>query len=197
MARNTPKSKRTRERILEVALPIFANNGYAGSSIRTIANAAEVNVASVAYHFMDKEGLYETVVNRLYEDLSQGVAQIELGKALDESLGWAWDFARSHRDHIRLMMRHYLDHQQRPTVVTEKWAGPLLQLGEGVVLSLQPSWTASQSRLFLLSMQHLIARFAIEDPEDLRRLLGDVEDLDGAVLSYFEALFKKELGLES
>ena len=59
MVRNTPKSKRTRQRIIEVALPLFGDLGYSGASIRKIAASADVNVATVAYHFTDKQGLYD------------------------------------------------------------------------------------------------------------------------------------------
>ena len=54
---------RTRERILAEALPLFAARGFAGTSVRQVAAAAEVNVATLAYHFSDKQGLYDAVVS--------------------------------------------------------------------------------------------------------------------------------------
>lgn len=47
----------TRERILEVALELFHERGYAGTSIRDIADRMEFTKAAVYYHFPSKESL--------------------------------------------------------------------------------------------------------------------------------------------
>jgi AcrR family transcriptional regulator len=51
-----------RARIQSVALRLFVAKGYNGTSVRDIAEAADVNVASIAYYFNDKAGLYRTVL---------------------------------------------------------------------------------------------------------------------------------------
>ena len=50
-----------RERLLHVALRLFAEKGYAKTSTRQIAQTAEVNIASISYYFGDKAGLYRAV----------------------------------------------------------------------------------------------------------------------------------------
>jgi AcrR family transcriptional regulator len=50
-----------RERLLLAALRLFAEQGYAKTSIRQIALAAGTNVASVSYYFGHKAGLYRAV----------------------------------------------------------------------------------------------------------------------------------------
>lgn len=52
----------TRTRIIEAAGPVFASRGFDGATVREICGAAGVNVASIAYHFGDKLGLYNEVV---------------------------------------------------------------------------------------------------------------------------------------
>jgi AcrR family transcriptional regulator len=47
-----------RERLLHTALRLFAEKGFAKTSTREIAQAAEVNIASISYYFGDKAGLY-------------------------------------------------------------------------------------------------------------------------------------------
>jgi AcrR family transcriptional regulator len=50
-----------RTRLLDAALVLFADKGYAKTSTREIAQAAQVNVASISYYFGDKAGLYRAV----------------------------------------------------------------------------------------------------------------------------------------
>ena len=52
----------TRSRILNAAGPVFAAKGFRAATVRELCQAAKVNLASVNYHFGDKERLYiETV----------------------------------------------------------------------------------------------------------------------------------------
>ncbi|MDT7516087.1 CerR family C-terminal domain-containing protein [Rhodoferax mekongensis] len=50
-----------RNRLLDAALQLFAEQGFAKTSIREIALAAQANVASISYYFGDKAGLYRAV----------------------------------------------------------------------------------------------------------------------------------------
>ncbi|CAN5630338.1 hypothetical protein BH10PSE18_BH10PSE18_11830 [soil metagenome] len=47
-----------RARLLEAALTLFAKKGFAKTSTREIASAAEANIAAISYYFGDKAGLY-------------------------------------------------------------------------------------------------------------------------------------------
>jgi len=71
----------TREKLLGVAGPIFANRGFQATTIREICSGAGANVAAVNYHFGGKLGLYTEV-------LQQSVRAAELAavhNALDRS----------------------------------------------------------------------------------------------------------------
>lgn len=48
----------TRSRLLAAAIRLFAQQGHARTSVRELAEAAQVNVAAISYHFGDKAGLY-------------------------------------------------------------------------------------------------------------------------------------------
>lgn len=50
-----------RERLLQAALRLFAERGFANTSTREIAQAAGANIASISYYFGDKAGLYRAV----------------------------------------------------------------------------------------------------------------------------------------
>jgi len=54
----------TRERILRAAEALFVEQGFAGTSLRTITARAKVNLAAVNYHFGSKEDLIRDVFQR-------------------------------------------------------------------------------------------------------------------------------------
>jgi AcrR family transcriptional regulator len=51
----------SRKRLLHAGLRLFALQGFANTSTREIAEAANVNVAAISYYFGDKAGLYRAV----------------------------------------------------------------------------------------------------------------------------------------
>ena len=57
----------TAERILAAAGEIFGQDGFKAATIRRIAHAARANVASIHYHFGDKEGLYAAVLENFFQ----------------------------------------------------------------------------------------------------------------------------------
>lgn len=54
-------SAAARERLLHSGLRLFAQQGFAKTSTRELAEAAGVNIASIRYYFGDKAGLYRAV----------------------------------------------------------------------------------------------------------------------------------------
>jgi AcrR family transcriptional regulator len=59
----------TRDRILKTAERLFAERGFNGVSVRDLAGAANVNIASIGYHFRNKEGLLAQVYRRHCEPM--------------------------------------------------------------------------------------------------------------------------------
>jgi AcrR family transcriptional regulator len=59
----------TRDRILRTAERLFAERGFNGVSVRELAAAAQVNIASIGYHFKSKEGLLSEVYRRHCEPM--------------------------------------------------------------------------------------------------------------------------------
>ena len=51
----------TKERILNAAEALFAQHGFAGTSLRLVTGRADVNLAAVNYHFGSKENLVAEV----------------------------------------------------------------------------------------------------------------------------------------
>ena len=55
--------------ILLIAETLFAENGFEGTSIRTIAKKAEINIAMVSYYFGSKDKLLEALILYRTSDL--------------------------------------------------------------------------------------------------------------------------------
>ena len=62
--------------IFEVAEKLFAENGYDGTSIRTIAKEANINIAMISYYFGSKEKLLEQLLNYKTADFTQELEHI-------------------------------------------------------------------------------------------------------------------------
>lgn len=62
--RKTLSTCDTKERILDTAERLFAEQGFASASLRTITAEAGVNLAAVHYHFGGKEELIHAVIHR-------------------------------------------------------------------------------------------------------------------------------------
>ena len=61
----------TVERILDAAEQLFAEKGFAETSLRLITSKAGVNLAAVNYHFGSKEELFEAVLTRRLDPMNQ------------------------------------------------------------------------------------------------------------------------------
>ncbi|MFG6097472.1 TetR/AcrR family transcriptional regulator [Leptothoe sp. ISB3NOV94-8A] len=55
----------TKEQLLNVAEQLIAERGYAGTTVRAIANQANANLAAVNYHFGSKEELFRAIFSRI------------------------------------------------------------------------------------------------------------------------------------
>jgi AcrR family transcriptional regulator len=61
-AKATPKSLRTRARILDAAMRLFADIGYHAASNAVIADAAQLTRGAMLYHFATREELVEAAI---------------------------------------------------------------------------------------------------------------------------------------
>ncbi|MEP6719960.1 MAG: TetR/AcrR family transcriptional regulator [Variovorax sp.] len=92
--RRIPSTSPAREnQLLAIARRLFARDGYERTSLRDIAEAADITKAALYYYFPNKEALYERVVlesmQALVDDVSAAVA------AADSPTGRIRAFMRS------------------------------------------------------------------------------------------------------
>ena len=153
---------------------------------RGVASKAQANIAAIAYHFGGKEGLYEAALARMYEQL----LELELPESLPEDLdsrirrvvGSIYLFCREHREAVRLLLRHVLDHGSLPRSVYDRWMGRLVERAAEIQEAIGlPEARAPQ--LALLSLNHLVARYTVSERRDLVPFTG-TEDPDAAVAEH-------------
>ncbi|RNB75638.1 forespore capture DNA-binding protein RefZ [Brevibacillus panacihumi] len=73
--------EQTKMRILSAAAKLFDIYGYHGTSVRKIAEEADVNVALISYHFQGKQGVLETLMASYFETLFRLVGEKEAALA--------------------------------------------------------------------------------------------------------------------
>ena len=91
---------RRREQLIGIAMDVFGEHGYAGGSLRTIAEQAGVNHATLIQHFGSKEGLLTAVLEewdrRTIENSLAHVSGLEYFQRLPEVMA-------SHQDQRGLL----------------------------------------------------------------------------------------------
>ncbi|HAI45642.1 MAG TPA: TetR/AcrR family transcriptional regulator, partial [Stenotrophomonas sp.] len=71
----------TKDRILGAAEELFAQHGFAGTSLRQVTSQADVNIAAVNYHFGSKENLVNEVFRRRMDEMTAArLAQLEAAR---------------------------------------------------------------------------------------------------------------------
>lgn len=98
----------TAQRILDSSLALFARHGYAGVSVRDIAEHAGVKKALVFYHYDNKAQLLELLLDHYYTSYGEALrvgseAEGSLAERLHRLLDANLDFIEENLDYVRLV----------------------------------------------------------------------------------------------
>jgi AcrR family transcriptional regulator len=119
--------RETRARVLEAAAEVFARDGFEGASLRRIADAAGIDIATLKYHVRDKPALFAEVYRDGYEHFQQALGpllmRLPLARDADELLlelrklfERAYDYLEENQRFVRLWLFRLL---QGPREVLE------------------------------------------------------------------------------
>jgi AcrR family transcriptional regulator len=79
-AKTTPlttcDAEMTRQRILNIACQLFSSRGFSGVHIRELCTVAQVNNAAIAYHFGNKENLYNLVIKQAHQWMAASAGEV-------------------------------------------------------------------------------------------------------------------------
>jgi TetR/AcrR family transcriptional regulator, regulator of cefoperazone and chloramphenicol sensitivity len=125
--KNNASAKETKRRLIEAAGAVFAEHGFERATIKEITDRAGASLASVNYHFSDKQELYDLVVQHVHE---AGCPVYEALSGIDPK---ATPAQRLHL-FVERLLRHVLDptlpdwygqiktrEMQHPGVITDRF----------------------------------------------------------------------------
>ncbi|HEY5190897.1 MAG TPA: TetR/AcrR family transcriptional regulator, partial [Candidatus Deferrimicrobium sp.] len=100
------RSERSRTAILEASLELFSSQGYRGTSIREIAEAAGVSTGNVYHHFADKETIFQTVLSQYWKAIENPDFPFNKALASGTFPDNLEELAVAAREGVRLWRRH-------------------------------------------------------------------------------------------
>jgi AcrR family transcriptional regulator len=173
----------TRERILDVALDLFTEQGYDGTSLRQIAEQLGVTKAALYYHFESKEDILMALHLRLHEFGKGALVQMGDGpvslaqwgelfdEIVDQMLSQRKIFLMHERNQAALEKLHREDHDAEHEDIQNQFrrvlADPRVPLRDRVRMA--ASFGVIFSSLFLSG-----DAFAATTNEELGGMLRDV-----------------------
>ncbi len=69
----TNHDKTAKERILETAISLFAQRGYAAVGVREIAKNSNVNVSMISYYYQGKIGILKSIFNAFHDEYLESI----------------------------------------------------------------------------------------------------------------------------
>ena len=138
----------TRERILDVALDLFTDQGFDGTSMREIAERLHISKPAIYYHFASKEEILIALHLRLHEFGNVALARLTgqtvtlqtwgslLNEMLDQMLAQRKIFLMHERNQAALEKLHHKDHDDEHDDLQQRFrqaiADPSLPLRDRV-----------------------------------------------------------------
>ena len=114
VSRSERRKARTVQAIFDSAERQFLEQGFHGTTVEEIAQAADVSVGSIYVHFESKEGLYLALIERALDVQEQYMEEafkptLALGQQLFAA-GWAYlRFYRDHPGYFRILAFPHFD----------------------------------------------------------------------------------------
>lgn|GEM_PF-1401618 len=124
------KGEASRERILDAAVQLFSQRGYAGTGVLEIARRAGIEKAALYWHFGSKEGLLAAVIDRANAEFVERVlkraSSASPEERLDRFVNGLRRLAVEDSHMVRLMLSIAIEHSQ----VSERSRGAVRRIFE-------------------------------------------------------------------
>lgn len=167
----------TRARIITAAIGLFAHQGPSAVSMRSLAIAADTTAATLHHYFGNKDGLYAACVDAMYAQIH--LIGTEIGRRLGnteqpdalipQAIRLAYDAACTHREVVRLVSRHVLDHGESAEPRRARAIDTFLTLADAYLGPLSPLGAADR-RSMLYSFMLMFNRVVVLSPAEVARV---------------------------
>lgn len=104
------RSEQSRRHVLDAALQLFSKQGYRGTNMREIAEAAGVSTGNVYHHFEDKEAIFRTLLDEFWAitesrryPMTRVLTSGRFPEDIEQLGSAARDSVREYRQHIALI----------------------------------------------------------------------------------------------
>jgi AcrR family transcriptional regulator len=129
--RRTPEE--LRKQVIAAALRLFADRGYAGTSVQDIADAVGASKQLVLYHFGSKAEIRQVVIESIavrWKDLLPVLLDVATRDSdrLDTALVKAQEFLRANPDALRFVLRDLISVDGEMMRLLQGLAGPWMRL---------------------------------------------------------------------
>jgi AcrR family transcriptional regulator len=180
---------------------LVAERGIAGTTVRDVAAASRVSLATVLHYFGSKDGLYAACVQAMDDELATLRAELLQAAAgatssrdvLGRMVRRAWEFARVHRVAHQIVLRMVLDEGGMPRARLDTLVRPSLDDAEQILAPLL-GVSPRRARLTMQTLVQLVARYAICSDDELALITG-AADAASAVDAVGEHLVDLACGL--
>ena len=81
-----PRTKNTKDLILDTALNLFSKRGYDGVGLRDLAHEVGVRESALYKHFAGKQEIFDSLVARMYEEYNKFALSINVNDNLTEMI---------------------------------------------------------------------------------------------------------------
>jgi TetR/AcrR family transcriptional regulator len=145
---------KAQDRILKAADRVFGEMGFDAATVRKIADISKTNKALIHYHFGSKEGLFESVLDHYFEELSQNLhgALINNGPLSDRMIRMFdryLDFLEKNRNFVHIIHREISGGKQMERVIAH-----MIPLFQFVLQGIREAYP--KTRAGDLSAEHLL-----------------------------------------
>jgi AcrR family transcriptional regulator len=159
------RGEATAERILDAAEQLFAEHGYAGTTLRHVAARVGLRIPSLYNHFPSKDALYAAVLERGFGPVlallseTQGEGGAPLGSAA--IVERVMRLLGEHPTLPRLLLHETLAGGQRLTPMLRGWIGPAFARADELVESTPTAraWSPELVPLVVLAMYHAVVGY--------------------------------------
>jgi AcrR family transcriptional regulator len=113
----------TQDRILTAATELFIAGGYERTTVRDVAERAQVSRTTVFWHFSDKASLFRESFSRILqpfrESLERSWDDVDAPKRLEEQVALSQRFAEEHGEEIMAFVRWAVESPELSGIVVK------------------------------------------------------------------------------